>query len=141
MHEDLGALAAAVAGVGGLNIAYIAAPSEAVTIALRAGPQFNSRFPVLASGQLEAGVVMCVALNVLVSAIDPAVRFDITRESTVHLEDTTPLALERSGSPNTIAAPTRSLWQTDSVGFRLRLEASWGLRASGGVAWVEDVIW
>ena len=53
MNEDLGALAAAVAGVGGLNIAYIAAPSEAVTIALRAGPQFNSRFPVLASARLR----------------------------------------------------------------------------------------
>ena len=41
--------------------------------------------------------MMCVALNVLVSAIDPAVRFDITRESTVHMEDTTPLAIGTAG--------------------------------------------
>jgi Phage capsid family len=141
MDEDLSTLASIVALVGGLNLAFVASPAQALRIALRAGPDFNSRFPVLASGQLDPGMVMCVALNALVSAIDPAVRFDLTRESTIHLEDTSPLAISSVASPNTVAAPTRSLWQTDCVGFRLRLEASWGLRTSGAVAWTEDVTW
>jgi hypothetical protein len=139
MMKDLGALAAAVAGTGNTSLAFIANSGEAVKILLRAGPEF--RFPVLASGQLAAGIVMCVALPALVSAVDPAVRFDVSRESIAHLEDTSPLPI--STTPTTIAAPVRSFWQTDVVGFRLRLEASWGLRASAAssVAFVTGATW
>ena len=45
-----------------------------------------------------------------------------------------------AGSPNTVAAPTKSLWQSDLLSIRLVLEASWALRTSGGLAWVEDAI-
>jgi Phage capsid family len=141
MLQDLGALAAAVAAVGGLNIAFVASPGEAVAIALRAGADFNARFAVFASGGLAAGMVMAVALPALASAIDPAVRFDVAREAAAHMEDTSPLQLGTSGSPNVVAAPTRSLWQSDCIGMRLRLEASWGLRASGSVSWLQSATW
>jgi hypothetical protein len=139
MMKDLGALAQAVAAVGGMNIAFVASPGEAVKIALRAGPNF--KFPVLASGGLAAGFVMCVALPALVSAIDPAVRFEASKEATIHMEDTTPLAIGTAGSPNTVAAPTRNLFQTDCVGFKLLLEVSWGLRAANAVSWTSAVTW
>jgi hypothetical protein len=139
MMKDLGALAAAVAAVGGMNIAFVASPGEAVKIALRTGPDF--KFPVLASGGLAAGIVMCIALPALVSAIDPAVRFETSKEATIHLEDTSPLAIGTPGSPNTVASPTRSLFQTDCIAFKLLLEVSWGLRASNAVAWVSSVTW
>jgi hypothetical protein len=53
MRKDLGALAGAVAPVGGLNLAYVASPDVAVKIALAAGSEF--RFPVLACGALASG--------------------------------------------------------------------------------------
>jgi hypothetical protein len=140
--QDLGDLAQAVAGVGGMNIAFVAAPGEAVKIAFAAGPDF--KFPVFASGGLAAGFVVCVALPALVSAVDPSVRFDVSTEALVHMEDTTPLAIGTAGSPNTVAAPARSVWQTDCIAFRLILEASWGLRvatASTAVAWTSGVTW
>ena len=139
MMKDLGALAAAVAGVGGLNIAFVAAPGEAVKIALRAGPKF--KFPVFASGGLASGSVMAVALPALVSATDPAARFSVSTEAVLHMEDTSPAAIGTTGSPNVVAAPARSLWQTDCVAFRLVLEASWGLRAASSVAWTSSVTW
>jgi hypothetical protein len=33
-----------------------------------------------------------------------------------------------------LATPSRSLWQTDSLGLRMIMEVSWGLRASSGLA-------
>jgi len=40
-----------------------------------------------------------------------------------------------------LAAPTRSLFQTDSAGLRVIAPASWGLRAPGAVAWMSGVTW
>jgi hypothetical protein len=139
MMKDLGALAQAVAGVAGMSIAFVASPAAAVKIALRAGPEF--RFPVLASNGLAAGFVMAVALPALASAVDPAVRIDASAESLVHMEDTTPLQIGVSATPNTVSAPTRSLFQTDAIGFRIILEASWGLRAANAVSWTEAITW
>jgi hypothetical protein len=139
MMKDLGALAGAVAAVGGLNLAFVASPAEAVKIVLRAGPDF--KFPVLASGGLAAGIVMCVALPALVSAIDPAVRFEVSKEATIHAEDSSPLAIGTPGSPNTVAAPVRSLWQTDCISWKVLLSISWGLRAANAVSWTSSVTW
>jgi hypothetical protein len=141
MMKDLGALAAAVAPVGGLQIVFVANPAEAVKIVLRAGPDFNAKFPVLASNGVAAGTVIAVAVNALAVAADPAPRFERSKDATLHMEDTTPLPIGTPGSPNVIAAPVRSLWQSDSVGVRLIMEVSWGLRAAGAVAFVSSVTW
>jgi hypothetical protein len=138
MIADLSALAAVVAPVGGLNIAFVAAPGEAVKIALRA-PQF--RFPVFATGALPTGTVMVIAIPALAVAVDPLPRFEISKESVIHAEDTTPLAISTEGAPATVAAPSRSLWQTDCVGVRLIMQVAWGLRVAGAVAWTENVTW
>src|SRR5215207_11372979 len=70
-------LVRAIVALGGMQIAFVASPGEAVKIALRAGPEF--RFPVLASNGLAAGVVLCVALPALAAAVNPEPRFDISK--------------------------------------------------------------
>jgi hypothetical protein len=137
MMKDLGQLAAGVAGVGGMDIAFVASPGEAVKIALRAGPEFS--FPVFASGQLASGFVMAVALPALVAAVDPEVTFDVRRDGAAHFEDTSPLPI--STTPTPITAPVKSFYQHDLLGFRLKLNASWGVRAAGSVAWLSAVTW
>jgi len=139
MVSDLAALAGAIAPVGGLTIVFIANPVEAVKIALAVGPKFS--FPVFASNGIAKGTVLAIAINALVSATDPEPRIETSRNAVLHMEGTTPQPIGTPGTPNVIAAPVRSLYQTDSVAIRLILQATWGLRTAGAVAWVENVTW
>ncbi len=65
---------------------------------------------------------------------------NVSREATVHL-DTAPLQIGTTGTPPTVAVPTWSLFQSDSLGLRLRLDVVWGLRNSRCLSWMTDVIW
>jgi hypothetical protein len=57
------------------------------------------------------------------------------------MEDTTPLAIGTAGTPATVAAPARSLFQTDSIALRMIMDVNWTLRRSGVVAWTSSVTW
>jgi hypothetical protein len=105
MASDLAALAAAVAPVGGTQVAFVAAPGEAVKIALL----WTGALPpvLLASNGLAAKTVMAVALNALVVAVDPAPRFSVTKEAVYHEENTDPEPIV-DGTP---ANPVRSLFR------------------------------
>jgi hypothetical protein len=140
MKEDIAKLAGAVVGVSGnAPIIFVASPVQALALRLWAGSDFD--FEVLASSALASGVVVAIASNALCSAIDPLPRFNISTETTLHEEDTTPLPLSTAGTPNTVAAPMRSLFQTDAIGVRMKLEVSWALRNAGGLSWLQGVNW
>jgi hypothetical protein len=68
-------------------------------------------------------------------------RFAVSNEATLHEEDTTPLPLSATGTPNTVAAPMRSLFQTDSIAIRLSLYVTWAMRRTGMVAVVVGATW
>jgi hypothetical protein len=57
------------------------------------------------------------------------------------MDDTTPLALSATGAPNTVAAPIRSLYQTDSLAIRMTLDLNWAMRRTGVVAFVSTITW
>jgi hypothetical protein len=59
----------------------------------------------------------------------------------LHMEDTSPLALSATGTPNTVAAPIRSLWQTDSIGIRAILSIAYTTRAPNAVSFITGVTW
>jgi len=136
--DDLQALATAIAPVAGNgNIALIAAPAQAVAIALRLPPEID--WPLLTSASLPAGTVIAVATNALVSAVGgDAPQIDASDEVVVH-EETAPAAIVTPGGA--LATPVRSFYQTDSVGLRLRWPISWALRDARGVAWMQNVNW
>ena len=104
--------AAAVAPAG-MDLVFIAAPGEAVKIALTAGPQFQ--FSLLGSSALAAKTVLCVAANALVTAGDPEPRIETSRDATVHMEGQTPQPISIAGAPPVMAAPVASMYQTDTV--------------------------
>jgi hypothetical protein len=139
MRRDVGALAGAVAAVAGSQIVFVASPDVAAKLLLTANPALP--YPVLTSGALATGTLMAVAANAIAVAVDPVPSIDASTEGVLHYEDGTPLQIGTAGSPNTIAAPSRSLYQTDVIGLRVFLNVSWGLRASGAVAWVTSVTW
>jgi capsid protein len=138
--EDVSALATAVAAIGGNNpIVFVAAPSQAVALRMRLPPSIY-KVTVLATSGLADGVVLAIASNAIASALDPVPRIDRASEATLHMSDA-PSQFSTVGAPNTVAAPSRSLWQSDTIGLRLRFEVSWGLRNAAGLAWTQNVNW
>lgn len=137
MVEDVSTLAAAVSALAANGeIIFVASPKQATALRLRSRAAFP--YLVLASSSLAPGVVIAVAANALVSAIDTAPRFSRATDATLHM-DKLPGAI--GGSPNVVASPTTSLFQTGAVGLRMITEVSWGLRSNLGVAWTQSVVW
>lgn len=137
MTRDLAALAAAVAPVGGTSIAFVASPAQAVAIAVSA-PAFA--FPVFAASTLAAGTVAAVATNALAFAVTGSPEFDVSKESTLHM-DTDPAQISTAGSPPTVAAPVVSTFQADLFALRMMLDVAWTKRAPGAVSVVSEVTW
>ena len=97
--------------------------------------------PVISSSNVTADTMLLVDAADFVSVTGDTPRFDVSDQATIHMEDTTPLAISTAGSPNTVAAPVRSLWQTDCIGVRMLLDLNWGLRRTGTVAWTQTMTW
>lgn len=136
LSADVLKLAGAVTDVAGPNIVFVASPSEWIKITLR--PR-ECPFPVLPSAALPTGTLMAVATNALAVAFDPVPEFEVASEGLLHMND----APAQIGTETGVAAPSQSLFQTDSLGLRLILGASWALRAPAAVsvAVVEGVTW
>jgi HK97 family phage prohead protease/HK97 family phage major capsid protein len=98
-------------------------------------------YPVIQSSNVAADMMFLVDAADFVSVTGDSPRFDVSEQATIHMEDTNPLAISTVGSPNTVAAPTRSLWQTDCIGIRMLLDINWGLRRTGVVAWTQTMTW
>jgi len=98
-------------------------------------------YPIIAAGTVPVGTIIALDAADFVSVGGEAPRFEISDQATLHMEDTTPLAIGTAGSPATVAAPTRSLWQTDSMALRLIMPLNWTLRRTGVVAWMAGVTW
>jgi len=116
-----------VAQTATLDLVSTLGPASAASD-LRAGPDFNAKFPVLASNGIAAGTVMAVAVNALAVGADPVPRFEQSKDATLHMEDTSPAQIVSGTSPPPtlaqIAVPVRSLWQSDSVGVPIVVLAS-----------------
>lgn len=144
---------AIVASGGGSDIVIMMNPAQSVSIGFaqtttgdfmfsgttEAGQRFNVTFIV--SQTVTAGMVIGIEASEFASATGDTPRFAVSNEATLHEESTTPLAIGTAGSPNTVAAPVRSLFQTDSIAIRLTLYVSWVMRRSGMVAWINSVGW
>ena len=87
-------------------------------------------------GSRELTDVIAIAPQAFVSVLETP-RIDGSIEAIVHL-DTAPAEIGNGGG---VAAPTRSLYQTNSVGLRMITPVSWGLRSSSAVAWLAGVNW
>jgi hypothetical protein len=132
MLADVGALLAAVAPVGG-PVTLIANTARAAMMPARSR---GGTLPVvLGSPAVAAADLIAVATDALAAALNSEIEVEASKGATIHL-DTTPLAIGSPGTPTTVAAPTRSLFQTDSVGLRLRLPVTWALRDPAAAAWV-----
>lgn len=132
---------------------WIMNPIQALSIAVtqNAGGDFpwaqeinNNRFqgyPVILSSTVTAGMVILVDAADFVTVEGDAPRFDVSDQATLHMEDTTPLAIGTVGTPTVVAAPVRSLYQTDSIALRMIMPINWTFRRAGVLAWTTGVTW
>lgn len=154
MIADLKALVGAlITAGGGRSIAIIVNPLQALSLGLvqtttgdflfadrsQVAAKFGVRFIV--SATCPAGRVIAVDAADFAVAQGDQPRFAVSTDATLHEEDTTPLALSATGSPNVVAAPMRSLFQTDAVAVRMSLYVSWVMRRAGMVQTIAAVTW
>jgi HK97 family phage prohead protease/HK97 family phage major capsid protein len=98
-------------------------------------------WPFIQSGTVPAGTVIVIDAADFVSVTGDGPRFEISDQATLHFEDTTPLDISTSGSPNVVAAPVKSMFQTDMLALRLILPLTWAIRRTGTLAWLTGVTW
>ena len=91
-------------------------------------------------------VTMPAKQMVLIDAADfvvvggEAPRLEVSDQATLHMEDTNPQDLV-SGSPAVVAAPQKSLFQTDSLALRMVMPLNWLQRRAGTIAWMAATTW
>lgn len=134
---DLGALAAAIPAPG--DLVFLMNSAE-LTRALVLAPGVAG-LTIIPAPTLPSGTIVALDAADFYSGESDAPRFDVSEVATVHEEDTTPLAIGTAGTPPTVAAPSRSLYQTDSIGVRMLTEMTWGLRRANRIASVAGVEW
>jgi hypothetical protein len=139
MAKDLSALIAAIAdaGIDTSGVVFICSPAQALTIELQAGPNFAHR--IIEESSLTAGTVIAVATAGLVVAGDGIPSVDVSKQTTAHFADPAS-PISTPGAPATVAAPTRSLFQTDSFALRCIARITWAA-APGSVAAVTGATW
>jgi HK97 family phage major capsid protein/HK97 family phage prohead protease len=99
-------------------------------------------YPVLQSTTITAGMIILVDAADFVSVTGDDMRFDVSDQATIHMEDTTPLPIATGAQGSgVLATPTRSLWQTDSLGLRMIMDLNWSMLRTGTVAWTSAVTW
>jgi HK97 family phage prohead protease len=99
-------------------------------------------YPVIVSSNVTADTMLLVDAADFVSVTGDSPRFDVSDQATLHMEDTTPLQIATGAQGSgVLATPTRSLWQTDTIGIRMLLDINWGMRRTGVIAWTQTMTW
>jgi HK97 family phage prohead protease len=152
---DIKLLVGILAGMNSLsNPVWIMNPVQQIAISLtqNAGGEFPFQaeingnrlmgYPVVISSTVPAGMIILINADDLMVVQGDTPRFDVSDQATLHFEDTTPAQISTPGSPNVVAAPVRSMFQTDSLALRMILPMNWAIRRlPAPVAWMTGVTW
>jgi hypothetical protein len=136
---DLRQLADAVATAGGGgNLLYFTTPGRLTAVkgyAPAVAPQVH------ASAMIPASQIICIDASAFASGFGADPQITAAQEVLLHQEDTTPLPIASVGTPNTVAAPTRSMFQTDCTALKMVLRCAWVLRIPNTVAFITGAAW
>ena len=97
-----------------------------------------ANIPVIDSATVPAKTLILIDAADFVVAGGGAPRMEMSDQATLHMDDA---ATELVASPSTVAAPQRSLFQTDSIALRMVLPLNWVQRRTGTIAWTQNVTW
>lgn len=133
----------------GRSLALLMNPKQVRNVRMMAGPnssgfgwanQFLADFRIIASTVVTAGTVIAVDTADFVTSTGDQPQFEASDQATIHMESS-PSALSATGTPNTVAAPIRSMFQTNSVALKMVMDVNWAMRRSGMVQYLSSVSW
>jgi len=138
MAEDLGALTGAIgaAGIHPNGAVFVCGPRETTILKAKVGAKFDH--PVLTTLGLPAKTVACFAPDGVASGYQDAPQIETSKEAVLHMEDTTPADIVSAGG--VLAAPSKSMFQTDIIAIRVRAHCAWAV-AAGAAQVVTSVNW
>ena len=155
MIDDIGALVNAIYAVnGGTSLVIMVNPAQAWRLGTvmapngtflfdgvnAAGDRFGVTF--VSSTTVPAKTVICVDAAEFASVTGDVAEFSVSEQATLHMEDTAPLPIVTGAQGSgVVASPTRSLFQTASIGIRYLLDMNWTMRRAGMVSWTQNVLW
>ncbi|MFC0201470.1 phage major capsid family protein [Paracoccus rhizosphaerae] len=137
MEGDLIALSAAVTTAGAQTVVIVTTPELAATIKIRKPELADMVWPALG---LPAGRVVAIDPDAFAFA-SGLVDIEASKSAVLHMDDEAPTQLSIAGSPNAVAAPARSMFQTDLIATRLIFDVSFAMRAPGLVAFIDGAAW
>lgn len=152
MLEDIDTLAAPFdTAKAGRNLVLLMNKRESRKLALVPGPddQIGSMRQVLTeagitpigSTNITAGRLIMIDAADFATAADDQPEFDVSEQAVIHAEDTSPAQISTAGSPNTVAAPVVSMFQTASIALRMLMDITWAMRRTGMVQWIDGADW
>lgn len=143
--EDMKALLAPFdTANAGRSLALLMNPAQARAVRMMEGPnnsgfgwanQFLSDFRIVASTSVTSGRIIAIDTADFVTGTGDTPLFETSDQATIHMDDS-PSAISATGSPNTVAAPIRSMFQTNSVALKMTLDVTWAMRRSGMIQWI-----
>jgi hypothetical protein len=138
--SDLAALAntIAVAGIDPTNMVIVAAWKQAMKLRLVSGPNFEHT--IIGTSALADRTVVGVAPAGVGFGYVGAPEVGVSKEAAIHYEDTSPQPISTVGSPNTIASPVCSAFQSDVLIVRVRARCCWD-NIAGSVQVVTGTNW
>lgn len=139
IERDLEALADVVTAEG-TGLVFVVNPKRAARIKIR-HPDLAREFQFLPSLAVADGTVIAVDPASWVHGFGDDVDLEVGEGAVVHMEDTSPEAISAAGSPNTVAAPVRSYWQTDALAYRMLADIAFAPRRANAVAFLEGATW
>jgi hypothetical protein len=137
MGEDLGALAAAIAGanIETADLIYVASPRLATVVRVAASPKFDNL--VLSSLALPDKSVAAFAPAAVLSGWGDLPEIETSKGATINFAVPAGELVDAGG---TVAAPIYDVFQQALIAIRLRAYASWTL-VPGGAAVIDSVNW
>jgi HK97 family phage major capsid protein/HK97 family phage prohead protease len=98
-------------------------------------------YPLIQSTSCPVDTMFLLDAADFITATGDTPNFSVSDQAVLHMEDTTPLPISSTGTPATVAAPARSLWQTDTMAIRMIMDVNWAMRRTGCVVWTQTMTW
>lgn len=95
----------------------------------------------IGSTNVPAGRLILIDAADFATAAGDQPEFDVSEAAVIHAENTAPAQIGTAGTPNTVAAPVVSMFQTASIALRMLLDVTWAMRRTGLVQWMDGVDW
>jgi hypothetical protein len=141
LAADVGTFANAfgAAGINAENMVLIANPREGLAARMLSGFETTPTLPVLMSPAIPSGTAIAVVPEAIASGYDGLPEIEMSKHAAVHFEDTSPQPIV--SSPGVVAVPTRSLYQPEMIGVKMRVHCAWASLQPGAVQYMIGVKW